>query len=135
MNQSQWMVTSLEIDNYEGNRNNLTSRTSPTIGDVIEAVKALNGKKQSSFCVAGNDGTVFCVGGGPNGYHVSVTFVDKVFCLCDPTKSDQKVDIIIGSIRTPLPENLIVDQQKVIAAIEMYVMQGTLLPSLNWVEC
>jgi hypothetical protein len=130
-----WAVMSLVVDNYEGKRNKRIETPRPTLAEVTEAVKYLNGGSKSSSCMIGSDDSVFCFGGGPGGYHVSVTLSDQVLVLCDPTKPhDQQVNIIIGSIWTPLPADFIVDDRTALTAVESYFSRGTLAPSLKWVE-
>jgi hypothetical protein len=149
---NSFIVKSLVIDKYKGRRNERIETLRPTLAEVTEAVKSLNGGSKSSLSILGSDDSVFCAGGGgPYGYQVQVTLrvgcdgphaypagdtlPDKVFVLCDPTKpGDQQVNIIIGSIWTPLAANLIVDQRTAMAAVEYYFSCGTLAPSLEWLQ-
>jgi hypothetical protein len=148
---NRFIVKSLIIDNYKGKRNKRIETPRPTLAEVTEAVKSLNGGSKSSLCMLGSDDSVLCAGGGPYGYQVQVTlrvggggphgyqvgdtFPDKVFVLCDPTKpDDQQVNIIIGSIWTALAANFIVDQRTAMTAVEYHFSRGTLASSLEWVE-
>ena len=135
-----WAVVSLVIDNYEGNRNLALETEHPTLTDVTNAINSLNGRSRSSLCICGNDDSVFCVGGGLGSYCVTVTRVDqatladRAFALYDPTKPADQVNIIVGSVTTPLPANLIVDERTAMTAVEQYFLHGSLAQSLNWIE-
>jgi hypothetical protein len=149
---NRFIVKSLIMDIYKGNRNKRIETLRPTLAEVTEAVKSLNGGSKSSLCMLGSDDSVLCAGGGglygysvqvtlraggggPHGYEVGDTLPDKVFVLCDPTKpDDQQVNIIIGSIWTPLAANFIVDQRTAMTAVEYHFSRGTLASSLEWVE-
>lgn len=132
----EWQVLELVIDNYRGNRNLAIRSRRPTLTEVTQAVKSLNGGAKSSLCLLGSDVSVLCVGGGGTyDYHVSVTLTDRVMVLRDPTRpADRQVDVIIGSIRTPLQADFLVDQRTAMTAVESYFRAGTLEPTLDWVE-
>lgn len=126
-----WSVSSMRVDVYEGKRNTPRQTLCPELSDVTEAVDSLNGADTSSLCIIGINGAALCVGGGPRLYHLSVTLPEKVVALCDPSKTDEQVDTIIGSIRTPLPANFIVTREMVQAAVDAYIADGVLASSLN----
>lgn len=129
-----WKLTNLVVDNYVGNRNHRLGVANPTLDQVVSAVQALNGGNCSSLCLEGSDESVLCVGGGPPCYHVSFTKRDGVCVLLGPRQDDSVVDLIIGSVLTPLPARFVVDEADALAAVTCYYSRGRLNPSLKWVE-
>jgi hypothetical protein len=131
---AEWNITELCIDNYVGKINNRTEIINPTVSHIREAIQSLNGGNCSSLCFTGADESVFCVGGGPDRFHESVTFSNAVYILCNPNNGSEPVQLIIGSILTPLPSQYIVDQQTALRAAEYFYRNGTLDPDLHWTE-
>jgi hypothetical protein len=134
MPERKWNVNMLTIDNYVGNINKRIEKSSPSLRDIEGAIVALNSDNKSSLCVEGTDDSVFCVGGGPEGYHVSVTYTHGVYVLAELGKGEEEVQLVIGSVLTPLPAKYVVGQAAALNASRHYYSTGQLSPSLTWAK-
>jgi len=135
MNQ-HWKAVVMVIDDYAGKRNEKVQVDSPSLFQVQQAVASLNGGNRSSMCVMGIDESVLCIGGGPDLYHVSVTFADRVMVLTDNQRDQSEISFIIGAITTRLPAHLIVERKLALDAVEYYFSNGGLASTpCEWREC
>ncbi len=122
----------LSVDYYEGANNHAIEFESPSNSIVAEQLQKLDGGNRSSLCIEKANGDVFCVGGGPTRFHISVTVGDDIFLIFDSTLGNNSETLVIGAIKTPIPSCHVVDRPTALKTALHFIEGGTLDESLQW---
>ena len=128
-------VTTMVTDGWEGARNDESEVELPSIKQIEEAIKRLDGERYSLVTLEAGAGAHIAIGGGKGCYVAYATFDNERFYnLLADGDVEQQVTLFVGGQDGEYPANTIVDERAVLAAATTFAKSGRLEPELSWEE-
>lgn len=131
-------VTRVYVENRTGHGINDYVIESPTVFQVLDAIKLINGST-ITMVILQMDGKNFGVGGGTNGrFTGELAFgIDKAFYSLlssegPATQKDKELDLVVGQQAVLVPKKAVLNRGTVLKAARFFAEYGDMCPDLYW---
>lgn len=107
---------------------------SPSLDEVVSAIKAMDGTSRSQLGVFVDDDTYLQVSGGDAVFVCSVRCEDKLNVLYDPNRSDEQLRSNVAGPWDDYPENQCFPIEVVLGVTLYFVNHLALTPDYDWLK-